>query len=948
MAQVTEADTQVDKPESLQPGENAEKRETNTEAKNGETSLEDELAALNGKDALDDDGPGIDELTSLEQEIAKMHNIRPVPTSSKQGEACSVGGAAENGGTGDADEISHQASKSPLDDKGQDTSGSGQTSESPLEEVDLIALLKGTDTSHEHEKDRESEKKPSGVEKTLSELDNVDVGVTIEGEGQYEIMEIDDDDSIAASSNSPKPSATKSHSSVRSVAPSSSKPKLSAEQARAVALEQIAGLNSQKSRPRKEQPPPPPVMKAKDIVSSLNDDWDDYDSDEDVAAPSISVAKASVPAQLVAKKSPSPVKKLLPDTNKSLNPGYVANNKPLISSVKVMLKTVTQKQLDQTLKPIVVEKPTVPAAPKTVVEPTTGFKRMRVIKRKIIWDPDVPETGKSFAQYASSKTIRTSVSPKRTPTPTPTLAPAPAQKTLKVRVKATSPTLPIKKETAAKKPRASTPKDLSTTTKAAAPPKASEVARPSSPAKRRSQTPGLANGGAQKKKKVSEIDRLMGDEGAANMIHAVEHEQREMSGGEVPNKPLMRKRAMTITGRNQNAAITVEPNVTSKKETINANTTKSSGKRGSDAVFSKTPSTNSTPGSKSSASDSWDYVYKQRASEESMIMRRRSNSSYSSNASVSRLSLDNKPGGSQTLSDDAAERSDPSFKFLKPTNKNQRGVESSSHTLANDLKANNGQLVTLQKKDKVGHLTIHTQRGKSGYTYSSQLLEKLSETLNIVARSNEYNTVLLTVQGQQFCQGIDCNELVQGSLDKRRNSASQLAQALKTYLRTLATFPKPVVAGIVGNLKNLGVMQLPLVDYVVAADDCCFETHYAKLGQLPEGYALWHANEKVASDLHSRLFLLGEKLTTSDILGAKSFIDRTCKARTVNDEAMGVAQHISKTSADTYRTLKKLNHSASNAAKFPRLDEELKIIAEQWSSANCVANLKRYLSDADF
>lgn len=55
-----------------------------------------------------------------------------------------------------------------------------------------------------------------------------------------------------------------------------------------------------------------------------------------------------------------------------------------------------------------------------------------------------------------------------------------------------------------------------------------------------------------------------------------------------------------------------------------------------------------------------------------------------------------------------------------------------------------------------------------------------------------------------------------------------------------------------GNLKNLGVMQLPLVDYVVAADDCCFETHYAKLGQLPEGYALWHNNEKVASDLVSR------------------------------------------------------------------------------------------------
>jgi len=57
------------------------------------------------------------------------------------------------------------------------------------------------------------------------------------------------------------------------------------------------------------------------------------------------------------------------------------------------------------------------------------------------------------------------------------------------------------------------------------------------------------------------------------------------------------------------------------------------------------------------------------------------------------------------------------------------------------------------------------------------------------------------------------------------------------------------VAGIVGNLMNLGVMQLPLLDYVVAGEDCSFEASYAKLGQLPEGYALWHKHPKVTSQV---------------------------------------------------------------------------------------------------
>ncbi|KAH8239934.1 hypothetical protein KR032_009570 [Drosophila birchii] len=930
-------------------------------AKSAGDNLEDELAELNGKN---EDGPVLDELSSLEQEIAKLHNIRPVDPAAAAADAASAGSGGTDGNDGlDAraggDELT---SGSPQLEDAHDLSGNGQASASPLEEVDLIALLKGTDTSHEQAPDTEK----CALEKTLSKLDSVevDVGVTIEGEGQYEIMEIDDDESNGGESTankaSPKSPMTKSSKSPKP-APSGAfvKPKLSAEEIRAVALEQMADLKNAKSR-RKEKPEKPVsvVLKPKDIVSSLNEDWDDYeDSEEDAPA---------APPVVAHKPPPVPAKKL-PSTNKpapaSTSPGF--SNK--ISSVKVMLKTVTQKQIDaSTPKHItaMVEKPkpSVAVLPNVNVsaEPTTpGCKR--VIKRKIIWDPDAPETQKSFAQYASSS--KGAATPTTTPPPStpknvltvqPALAAAaapPPPKTPKLVVKN------VKKEAAIKKPRAATPTVRATK---ASTPVGAAAERGASPIKRRSQTPnsGLANGGPQKKKKVSEIDRLMGDEGAANMIHAVEHEQREMSGGEISNKPLMRKRAMTITGRNQISRASAEPQ-TPKKETAPPSTPKSSGKRTATAVFAKI--TPKTPAAKPRASDSWDYVYKQRASEESMIMRRRSNSSYSSNTSVSRHSLDTKPGAA-TLSDDAAEGSDPSFKFLKPVDKaNQRGAEaspacSSSHTLANDMKAVNStqtkaaasELVVLQKVDKVAHLKVHTHRGKTGQTYNSQLLQKLTEMLTSVARSNDFNTVLITVQGQQFCQGIECQELVQGSAEKRKNSASQLNETLKTYLRTLATFPKPLVAGIVGNLINLGVMQLPLVDYVVAADDCCFETNYAKLGQLPEGYALWHGHEKVSSQVHSHLLLLGERLLASDVLGPNSFVDKTCKARSVGEEALAIAKHISTTSAETYRSLKKINHLAINAAKFPRLDEEFKVIAEQWTSSNCLANMKRYLSGVDF
>ncbi|XP_022229528.2 uncharacterized protein LOC111078901 [Drosophila obscura] len=892
---------------------------------------------LDANGRLKEEEAALDEMSSLELEIAEMHNIHPADQMENAVEIASDSSSAENGSpvAGGADDSAQLGGKgTTLLDKRQDKARKGETSEQALEEVDLIALLKGTDTNEEK----------SAMEKTLSELDNVDVEVTIVGEGQYPTLEVDDDeDSVPAATDAKTFKSTLSAkllSKPSSSASSSSslyKTKLSPEQARAVALEQIADLKAHKSRRKELVASVPTVVKPKDIVSTLNDDWTDCDSDSE--APTVA------PAPVVAKKVTAPQLKSIK---------VAANNKHLIpNQLKVILKPVSPRTVAASTKPVQRAKATTPTE-RVASEAPAGVKRNRV--PKIIWDPDVPETQKSFAQYASSKGTATP------PLPPPAAAgagPSASSKTAKPSASNAAARSVLKKEarpTAVAMMRAATPEVRAPAKRRSQTPSAAmmRAATPEvrAPAKRRSQTPnaGLANGGAQKKKKVSEIDRLMGDEGAANMIQAVEHEQRELSAGETSNKPRMRNRAMTVTGR------PVQP-ASPKKETPTPSAPKTSKRAAAGAAdAATTPATKTKP----LASDSWDYVYKGRVDEESMIMRRRSNSSYSSNASVSRLSLDNKTGA--VLSDDAAEANDPTFKFLKPETKaNQRtstGGEE-AHTLTNDMKRSSASApqpkeaktttepVVLHKLDKVAHLVINVHRGKAGHIYTSQLLQKLNEQLVGVAKNSQYNTVLLTVQGAHYCQGIDCQELVVGSVEKRKNSASQLMLALKTYLRTLATFPKPLVAGIVGNLKNLGVMQLPLLDYVVAADDCCFETNYAKLGQLPEGYAVFHNHPKVSSQVHSRLFLLGERLNAAELLGPQSFVDKTCRARSVGEEALAVAKLISTTTAESYRALKKLNHSAINSANLPRLDEELKSIAEQWATGSVQGNLKRYLSDVN-
>lgn len=54
-------------------------------------------------------------------------------------------------------------------------------------------------------------------------------------------------------------------------------------------------------------------------------------------------------------------------------------------------------------------------------------------------------------------------------------------------------------------------------------------------------------------------------------------------------------------------------------------------------------------------------------------------------------------------------------------------------------------------------------------------------------------------------------------------------------MKTLASFPKFIAAGINGSASGIGVTMLPLFDMVLASDKAVFSTPYARLGCVAEG-----------------------------------------------------------------------------------------------------------------
>lgn len=288
----------------------------------------------------------LDELSSLEQEIAKMHNIQHCTDSNQLEMKAEVKdaerGTPENGGSGNNDsQIVDELSQTTRSASVNKVHAKEETeTESTLEEVDLIALLKGSDQDQElpvSTAAAATDEEKSSIELALAELDNV--GVTIEGEGQYEIMEIDDDN---ASGPSPVLQVT---GTPKTGSKSQGKPKLSPEQARAVALEQMADLKAHTAR-RKEaaaaaaskQQQQQQQQKPLDIISSLNDDWNEYDSSSD----NTSNSNTNSIVTTVATKKP------LAKKSKAAAAGE--SQSQLTTNVRVLVKSMNQQAAPEQAK----------------------------------------------------------------------------------------------------------------------------------------------------------------------------------------------------------------------------------------------------------------------------------------------------------------------------------------------------------------------------------------------------------------------------------------------------------------------------------------------------------------------------------------------------------------------------------------------------------------------
>ena len=136
--------------------------------------------------------------------------------------------------------------------------------------------------------------------------------------------------------------------------------------------------------------------------------------------------------------------------------------------------------------------------------------------------------------------------------------------------------------------------------------------------------------------------------------------------------------------------------------------------------------------------------------------------------------------------------------------------------------------------------------------------ESLARTFHEAADNDEVRVVVLRGLAGCFCLGGDFSEFLDATKHQK------LIAAVTDMFRTLATFPKPILACVDGDAVGVGCTILFHCDMVIASNKSTFRVPFVDFGLVPDAATSILAPQKLGYAGAFRFFCLGDTLHAED------------------------------------------------------------------------------------
>lgn len=160
-----------------------------------------------------------------------------------------------------------------------------------------------------------------------------------------------------------------------------------------------------------------------------------------------------------------------------------------------------------------------------------------------------------------------------------------------------------------------------------------------------------------------------------------------------------------------------------------------------------------------------------------------------------------------------------------------------------------------------GVLDLTLNRPEKRNALTEAMYIELESILNKAKHDPEARVVLIS--GQKFCftAGNDLKDFMENPMED--NDAPVLR-----FLRTMANFPKPIVAAVNGPAVGIGTTMLLHCDLVYSGESTVFQLPFVNLGLVPENASSYLLPLKVGHVKAAEWLMLGKAFTPEEALNA--------------------------------------------------------------------------------
>lgn len=216
------------------------------------------------------------------------------------------------------------------------------------------------------------------------------------------------------------------------------------------------------------------------------------------------------------------------------------------------------------------------------------------------------------------------------------------------------------------------------------------------------------------------------------------------------------------------------------------------------------------------------------------------------------------------------------------------------------------------------------------------------EALNAAENNPEIRSVIVTGEGLTFCAGGNLQRLL-ANRSQPKEVQTQSIDGLHTWIDSIRTYPKPVIAAVEGAAAGAGFSLALACDFCVAADNAVFVMAYSTVGLSPDGGGSWALGRALPRQLANELMMCGARINAQR-LHALGVVNTICSSGSVLREALLLAERLNARAPNALASIKELVNDATANTLSQHFDQERDHFVTNLRHANGGEGIDAFLS----